>query len=81
MQQLKVGLNEVDRDIVERLEKLREERKQHPLPTEEEVAKRLAVLKGEDPANKASLLVSRELMERVTDDPDFNLFFVVCSFI
>ncbi|GFG38227.1 hypothetical protein Cfor_03826 [Coptotermes formosanus] len=56
MQQLKVGLNEVDRDIVERLEKLREERKQHPLPTEEEVAKRLAVLKGEDPANKASLL-------------------------
>jgi hypothetical protein len=54
MQQLKVGLNEADREIVERLEKLREERKQHHIPTEEEVAKRLAVLKGEDPANKAS---------------------------
>jgi len=59
MQQLKVGLNEADREIVERLEKLREERKQHHIPTEEEVAKRLAVLKGEDPANKASRPVSR----------------------
>ena len=58
MQHLKVGLNEADREIVERLEKLREERKQH-IPTEEEVAKRLAVLKGEDPANKASRPVSR----------------------
>ena len=59
MQQLKVGLNEADREIAERLEKLREERKQHHIPTEEEVAKRLAVLKGEDPANKASRPVSR----------------------
>jgi hypothetical protein len=59
MQELKVGLNEADREIVERLEKLREERKQHPIPTEEEVAKRLAVLRGEDPAHKTSQLVSR----------------------
>lgn len=54
-----MGLNEVDREIVERLEKLREERKQHHIPTEEEVAKRLAVLRGEDPAKKTSQLVSR----------------------
>lgn len=56
MQQLKVGLNEVDCEIVERLEKLREERKQQPVPTEEEVVKRLAVLKGEDPTRMASLV-------------------------
>jgi hypothetical protein len=62
MQQLKVGLNDVDCEIVERLEKLREERKQQPVPSEEEVAKRLAVLKGEDPARMASLAGNRKVM-------------------
>jgi hypothetical protein len=60
---LKVGLNEVDCEIVERLEKLREERKQQPVPTEEEVAKRLAVLKGEDPTRMASLVGNSKVME------------------
>jgi hypothetical protein len=63
MQQLKVGLNEVDREIAERLEKLREGRKQQPVPTEEEVAERLAILRGEDPARMASLLRNRTVME------------------
>ncbi|KDR17531.1 abscission/NoCut checkpoint regulator [Zootermopsis nevadensis] len=55
MQKLKLGLSEVDCKIAERLEKLREDRKQQPVPTEEEVARRLAKLKGEDPATVASL--------------------------
>jgi hypothetical protein len=63
MQQLKAGLNEMDCEIVERLEKLREERKQQPVPTEEEVAKRLAVLRGEDPARMASLLGNKTVMQ------------------
>jgi hypothetical protein len=67
MQQLKVGLNEVDCEIVERLEKLREERKQQPVPTEEEVAKRLAVLKGEDPARMVSLERNSKVMESAVE--------------
>jgi hypothetical protein len=67
MQQLKVGLNEVDCEIVERLEKLREERKQQPVPTEEEMAKRLAVLKGEDPARMASLVGNSKVMESTVE--------------
>jgi hypothetical protein len=63
MQQLKVGLNKADREIAERLEKLREERKQEPVPTEEEVAKRLAILKGEDPARMASRVGNRTVMK------------------
>ncbi|KAJ9585681.1 hypothetical protein L9F63_002471 [Diploptera punctata] len=49
IQKLKAGLTEADRDIVERLEKLKEERKKEPVPSEEEVARRLSALKGEDP--------------------------------
>jgi hypothetical protein len=63
---LKVGLNEVDCEIVERLEKLREERKQQPVPTEEEMAKRLAVLKGEDPARVTSIVGNSKVMECTT---------------
>lgn len=63
MQKLKLGLSEVDCKIAERLEKLREDRKQQPVPTEEEVARRLAKLKGEDPATVASLHGNRMVLD------------------
>lgn len=49
MEELKTGLTAEDREIAERLEKLKEERKrQRELPTEEDIVRRLAALKGED---------------------------------
>ncbi|XP_047116312.1 abscission/NoCut checkpoint regulator [Schistocerca piceifrons] len=49
LKNLKHGMTSVDREILNRLEKLREERKQQPAPNEEEIARRLATLKGQDP--------------------------------
>lgn len=49
LKNLKHGLTSVDQEILSRLEKLREERKQQPAPNEEEIARRLASLKGQDP--------------------------------
>ncbi|CAG2056730.1 unnamed protein product [Timema podura] len=53
MVELKSGLEEPDRQIAERLEKLRADRKKGPAPTEEEVVSRLARLRGQSyiPAN------------------------------
>jgi hypothetical protein len=74
MEQLKVGLNEVDLEIVDRLEKLRDGRKQQPVPTEEEIAKRLAVLKGEDPSRMGSLMGNRKVEEKVMNNSQFTVW-------
>ena len=64
MQKLKTGLAETDREILDRLEKLKEERKQPPAPTEEEVVRRLALLKGEDPERMAALSANKKVIEK-----------------
>lgn len=48
MKQLKDGLDPADKEIVERLEKLRERKREMNVPNEEEIAKRLAALRGEN---------------------------------
>lgn len=49
LQKLMKGLSSADLDIARRLEKLREDRHASKcVPTEDEIARRLAVLKGED---------------------------------
>ncbi|XP_063233790.1 abscission/NoCut checkpoint regulator isoform X2 [Bacillus rossius redtenbacheri] len=67
MEQLKTGLEEPDRLIAERLEKLRDDVRRKPVPTEEEVARRLAQLRGQPSfaGDKAGLAVdSRTDQER-----------------
>lgn len=60
IEKLKAGLNEMDREIVDRLQKLKEERKKQPVPTEEEVVRRLAMLKGEDPEHMAAVSANKK---------------------
>lgn len=43
------GLDPVDQEIVNRLKKLRNDDKRVPLPTEDEIRRRLALLKDQDP--------------------------------
>lgn len=58
MQKLMTGLNSIDLDIVRRLEKLREDRRAAKnVPSEDEIASRLAALKGQnenEPSSKRS---------------------------
>ncbi|KAE8739687.1 hypothetical protein FOCC_FOCC014781 [Frankliniella occidentalis] len=55
MQKLMKGLSSTDLEIVRRLEKLREERQVKDVPSEDDIARRLALLRGQDidqPSNK-----------------------------
>ena len=65
IQKLKEGLKERDREIADRLEKLKEERKKQPVPTEEEMARRLALLKNEDPDRMAALAANKKVVSKL----------------
>ena len=49
LDRLKADLDPADQKIVDRLKKLRDEDKQLPPPTEDEIRRRLALLKDQDP--------------------------------
>lgn len=49
LDKLSVGLDPTDQEIVNRLKKLRNEDKEIPPPTEDEIRIRLALLKDQDP--------------------------------
>jgi hypothetical protein len=46
---LKIGLNSVDHEIINRLKKIKEDDKQISLASEDEIRRRLALLRDEDP--------------------------------
>ncbi|XP_001607524.2 abscission/NoCut checkpoint regulator isoform X1 [Nasonia vitripennis] len=49
LDRLQVGLDPIDQEIVNRLKKLKDEDKQLPPPTEDEIRRRLALLQDQDP--------------------------------
>lgn len=49
LDKLQVVLDPVDQEIVNRLKKLKNEDKKVPLPTEDDIRRRLALLKDQDP--------------------------------
>lgn len=49
LDKLGAGLDPADQEIVNRLKKLRNEDKEVPLPTEDDIRRRLALLKDQDP--------------------------------
>lgn len=51
---LRKGLEPVDQEIVDRLQKLKDKEKNIPLPTVEEIKRRLALLKDQDPEASGS---------------------------
>lgn len=51
---LKMGLEPADQEIVDRLKKLKDEERNIPLPTVEEIKQRLALLKGQNPETSAN---------------------------
>ncbi|XP_020300846.1 abscission/NoCut checkpoint regulator isoform X2 [Pseudomyrmex gracilis] len=51
---LKKGLEPADQEIVDRLQKLKDKEKNIPLPTVEEIKRRLALLKDQDPEASGS---------------------------
>jgi len=54
---LKKGLEPADQQIVDRLQKLKDDKQCHPLPTDDEIKQRLALLKDQDPeANRSKAI-------------------------
>jgi abscission/NoCut checkpoint regulator len=51
---LKIGLDPADQQIVDRLRKLKDEERNIPLPTFEEIKQRLALLKDQNPEASGS---------------------------
>ncbi|KAK3922182.1 Abscission/NoCut checkpoint regulator [Frankliniella fusca] len=71
MQKLMKGLSSTDLEIVRRLEKLREDKRVQDIPSEDDIARRLALLKGQDidqPSNKPARLQIHALGEQMTQD-------------
>lgn len=64
---LKTGLEPADQLIVDRLKKLKDSDKQDPPPSIEEIRRRLAILKDQDP----------DASQRSTNVCDMLLFFVL----
>jgi len=53
----KKGLEPADQQIVDRLRKLKDDKQRHPLPTDDEIKQRLALLKDQDPeANRSKAI-------------------------
>lgn len=55
---LKIGLEPADQQIVDRLRKLKDEERNIPLPTVEEIKQRLALLKDQNPEASGSNTVN-----------------------
>jgi len=55
---LKKGLEPADQQIVDRLRKLKDSEQCHPLPTDDEIKRRLALLKDQDPEADRSKTVN-----------------------
>jgi len=54
---LKMGLEPADQQIVDRLRKLKDEERNIPLPTVEEIRQRLALLKDQNPEASGSNVI------------------------
>lgn len=54
---LKLGLEPADQQIVDRLRKLKDEERNIPLPTVEEIRQRLALLKDQNPEASGSNVI------------------------
>ncbi|GLH03758.1 Uncharacterized protein GBIM_09612 [Gryllus bimaculatus] len=68
MEQLKTGLTAEDREIAERLEKLKDERKrQREVPTEEDIVRRLAALKGQNPETAVEVTLKKKEVFNLPD--------------
>ncbi|XP_011502524.1 PREDICTED: abscission/NoCut checkpoint regulator [Ceratosolen solmsi marchali] len=67
---LRAGLNPVDHEIINRLKKLKEEDKQLSVPSEDEIRRRLAILKDEDPdiVNRPTHQIDIRTNQQKTDD-------------
>lgn len=56
-EKLKKGLEPADQQIVDRLQKLKDDKRNHSLPTDDEIKQRLALLKDQDPeANRSKAI-------------------------
>ena len=55
---LKMGLEPADQQIVDRLRKLKDEERNIPLPTVEEIKQRLALLKDQNPEASGSNIIN-----------------------
>lgn len=67
---LKKGLEPIDQEIVDRLKKLKDEDKQVPLPSVEEMKRRLALLKDQDPDKHDNINI--EKVDTRTDQQKTN---------
>lgn len=64
---LKMGLEPADQQIVDRLRKLKDEERNIPLPTVEEIIQRLALLKDQNPEASGSNVINIHQVDTRTD--------------
>ncbi|EZA59320.1 abscission/NoCut checkpoint regulator isoform X1 [Ooceraea biroi] len=64
---LKKGLEPADQQIVDRLQKLKDDKRNHPLPTDDEIKQRLALLKDQDPEANRSKTINIHQVDTRTD--------------
>lgn len=86
MQKLLKGLNSIDLDIVRRLDKLREDQRPENVPSDDEIARRLAVLKGQNlddltskkaythqaPDNRSNVQQSNDLFKQCKEEVEID---------